>query len=139
MKTFGMIKPDAAKRGIVENIIQDIRDAGLNVTTVAFTRLTREQAEEFYAEHSERPFYGELVDFMTSDNVVMLQIEGDDAVSRYRTLMGATDPADAEEGTLRAKYATSKGENAVHGSDSEESAERELAFLDRIVECQWNK
>lgn len=139
MKTFGMIKPDAAKRGIVENIIQDIRDADLNVTTVAFTRLTREQAEEFYAEHSERPFYGELVDFMTSDNVVMLQIEGDDAVSRYRTLMGATDPADAEEGTLRAKYATSKGENAVHGSDSEESAERELAFLDRIVECQWNK
>ena len=130
--TLCIIKPDAVKNGFIEDINKKIKESGIKIIKSKRLTLDREIAEEFYAEHSERPFYGELVDFMTSGDSLIQVLEGDDVVSRYRGLMGATNPAEADEGTLRKSFATSLGENAVHGSYSLQSAEREIAIMNNL-------
>ena len=130
--TLCIIKPDAVKNGFIEDINEKIKESGIKITKSKRLTLDREIAENFYAEHSERPFYRELVDFMTSGDCVIQVLEGDDVVSKYRELMGATNPAEADEGTLRKLFATSLGENAVHGSDSLQSAEREIAIMNDL-------
>ena len=122
-RTLTMIKPDAVKAGHMGAILNDINAAGFRIVAMKMTQLTTSGAQRFYAVHSERPFYGELVEFMTSGPIVAAILEKDNAVADFRTLIGATNPADAAEGTLRAKYAKSLGENAVHGSDSDEYSE----------------
>lgn len=135
-RTFSIIKPDATKRNLTGAVTKMLEEAGLRVVASKRIRMTREQAEGFYAVHSERPFFGELCDFMMSEPVVVQVLEGEDAVKRNRDVMGATNPADAAEGTIRKEYALSIGENTVHGSDSEENAAIEIAFFfndDEIV------
>ena len=135
-RTFSIIKPDATRRNLTGAVTQMLEDAGLRVVASKRIHMTREQAEGFYAVHSERPFFGELVDFMISEPVVVQVLEGEDAVQRNRDVMGATNPADADEGTIRKTHALSIGENTVHGSDSEENAKTEIAFFfsdDEIV------
>ena len=135
-RTFSIIKPDATKRNITGKIVAKIEEAGLRVVAQKRIRLSEEQAKGFYAEHAERPFYGELVEFMMSEPVVVQVLEGEDAIAEYRAVMGATNPADAAPGTIRAEFAQSMGENSAHGSDSPESAAREIAFFfseDEIV------
>ena len=127
-RTFTMIKPDAVEAGNIGNILQMITDAGFSIKAMKLTQLSTEQAQEFYAVHSERPFYGELVEYMTSGPIVAAILEKDNAVTDFRELIGATDPAEAKEGTVRKKYAESKGRNAVHGSDSDENANIECNF-----------
>src|SRR5690554_2060682 len=127
-RTFTMIKPDAVKAGNIGNILQMITDGGFKIKAMKYTQLTEEQAKAFYAVHSERPFYGELVEFMTSGPIVAAILEKDNAVADFRALIGATNPEEAAEGTIRKKYAKSVGENAIHGSDSDENAEIEAAF-----------
>ncbi len=124
-RTFTMIKPDAVKAGNIGNILQMINKAGFKIVAMKYTRLTPEAAGGFYAVHKERPFYGELVEFMSSGPIVAAILEKDNAVEDFRTLIGATNPAEAAEGTIRKLYASSIGENAVHGSDSDENAEIE--------------
>ncbi len=134
--TFTMIKPDAVESGNIGNIIQMITDAGFKLKAMKYTRLTEDQAKAFYAVHKERPFYQELVDYMISGPIVAAILEKDNAVADFRKLIGATDPAEAEEGTVRKKYAESKAKNAVHGSDSDENAKIESDFhfsADEIV------
>ncbi len=126
-RTFSIIKPDATKRDIAGKINALIEGAGLRIVAQKRVRMTREQAEVFYAVHRERPFYGELVDMMTSGPVVVQVLEGEDAIARYRALMGATDPKKADPGTIRKEFALSMGENSVHGSDSPETAAKEIA------------
>jgi nucleoside-diphosphate kinase len=121
-RTLTMIKPDAVKAGHIGAILNDINAAGFRIVALKQTRLTRAAAESFYAVHKERGFFGELVDFMSSGAIVAAILEKDNAVADFRTLIGATNPANAAPGTLRAKYAKSMGENAVHGSDSDENA-----------------
>jgi nucleoside-diphosphate kinase len=130
--TLCIIKPDAVKNGFIEDINEKIKESGIKITKSKRLTLDREIAENFYVEHSERPFFGELVDFMTSGDCVIQVLAGDDVVSKYRELMGATNPAEADEGTLRKSFATSLGENAVHGSDSLRSAEREIAIMNDL-------
>jgi len=127
-RTLTMIKPDAVKAGHIGAILNDINAAGFRIVAMKMTQLTTSGAQRFYAVHSERPFYGELVEFMTSGPIVAAILEKDNAVADFRTLIGATNPAEAAEGTIRAKYAKSLGENAVHGSDSDENAEIEGNF-----------
>ncbi len=127
-RTFSIIKPDATNRNITGSINAAIENAGLRIIAQRRVRWSREQAEKFYEEHKERPFYGELCDFMTSAPIVIQVLEGDGAIAKYREVMGATDPAEAAEGTIRKLFAVSKGENSVHGSDSPASAEREIAL-----------
>lgn len=127
-RTFTMIKPDGIESNNIGNIIQKITDAGFEIKAMKLTRLSTKQAEEFYAVHSERPFYGELVEYMTSGNIVAAILEKDNAVADFRELIGATDPSEAAEGTIRKLYAESKAKNAVHGSDSDENAEIECNF-----------
>lgn len=127
-RTFTMIKPDAVKAGNIGNILKDIVDGGFKIVAMKYTKLSAEKAGEFYAVHAERPFYGELCEFMSSGPIVAAILEKDNAVADFRTLIGATNPAQAEEGTIRKKYAKSIGENAVHGSDSDENAAIEGAF-----------
>lgn len=127
--TFAMIKPDAVESGKSGAIIAHLQEQGFQVRAMRLVRLTRPEAEAFYAVHRERPFYGELVDFMVSGPVVAMALESPDAVSAWRKAIGATDPAEAAEGTIRRKFAESKGRNAVHGSDSDENALREVAFF----------
>jgi len=127
-RTFTMIKPDAVRNGHIGAILAKINEAGFRIVAMKFTKLSQEKAGEFYEVHKERPFYGELVDFMSSGAIVAAALEKDNAVEDFRTLIGATNPAEAAEGTIRALYATSIGENAVHGADSDENAEREIAF-----------
>lgn len=127
-RTFTMIKPDAVKNGHIGNILAMINNAGFKIVSLKLTQLTVADAQAFYAVHSERPFYGELVEFMSSGPIVAAILEKDNAVSDFRTLIGATNPAEAAEGTIRKLYATSMGENAVHGSDSDENAAIEGAF-----------
>ena len=127
-RTFTMIKPDAVKNGHIGAILNQITSAGYKIVAMKYTRLSSGKAGEFYAVHSERPFYGELVEFMSSGPIVAAILEKDNAVDDFRTLIGATNPADAAEGTIRANFATSIGENAVHGSDSDENAKIEGAF-----------
>lgn len=126
--TFTMIKPDAVKAGHIGGILAQINEAGFRIVAMKLTKLSAEKAGEFYAVHKERPFYGELVEFMSSGSIVAAVLEKDNAVEDFRTLIGATNPAEAAEGTIRAKYATSIGENAVHGSDSDENAQIEASF-----------
>ena len=132
--TFTMIKPDAVESNNIGNITQMISDAGFKIKAMKLTQLTRNQAEEFYAVHNERPFYGELVEYMTSGPIVAAVLEKDNAVIEFRNLIGSTDPNEAEEGTIRKKYAESKGRNAVHGSDSDENAQIEADFHFNIEE-----
>ncbi len=127
-RTFTMIKPDAVAAGNVGNILKHITDAGFKIVAMKLTRLSAEKAGEFYAVHAARPFYGELVSFMSSGPIVAAILEKDNAVEDFRKTIGATNPAQAEDGTIRKLYAKSIGENAVHGSDSDENAAIEGAF-----------
>lgn len=127
--TFTMIKPDAVKAGNIGNILAMINNAGFRIVAMKYTQLTNAQAGEFYAVHKERGFYGELVDFMSSGPIVAAVLEKDNAVADFRTLIGATNPEQAAEGTIRKKYAKNVGENAVHGSDSDENAVIEGSFF----------
>ncbi len=127
-RTFTMLKPDAIQNGHMGKIIDMIINAGFSIKAMKYTVLSEAQAKEFYAVHSERPFYGELVEYMTSGPIVAAILEKDNAVADFRALIGATDPADAADGTIRKAYAESKGRNAVHGSDSDENAEIEGKF-----------
>jgi nucleoside-diphosphate kinase len=126
-RTFSIIKPDAVARNLTGAINAMIEGAGLRIVAQKRVRITRDQAETFYAVHRARPFFGELVDFMVSGPVVVQVLEGDDAIARYRDLMGATDPAKAAPGTIRKTHAKSIGENAVHGSDAAATAAQEIA------------
>ncbi len=126
--TFTMIKPDAVRGGHIGAILKQINEAGFSIKAMKYTKLSAEKAGEFYAVHKERPFYGELVEFMSSGPIVAAILEKDNAVADFRTLIGATNPAEAEAGTIRALYATNVGENAVHGSDSDENAQIEASF-----------
>ena len=126
-RTFSIIKPDATARNLTGAINAMIEGAGLRIIAQRRTRITREQAETFYAVHRERPFFRELVEFMTSGPVVVQVLEGENAIARYREIMGATDPAKAAPGTIRKIYAKSLGENSVHGSDAPDTAQQEIA------------
>jgi nucleoside-diphosphate kinase len=128
-RTLAIIKPDAVGNGHTGKIVAHLEDAGFRIVGMKLMHLSRERAGEFYEVHRERPFYGELVEFMSSGPVVVMALEADDAVRKYREVIGATDPAEAEEGTVRKLYAESKGRNAVHGSDSDENAAQEIAFF----------
>nr|WP_294861892.1 nucleoside-diphosphate kinase [uncultured Fluviicola sp.] len=127
-RTFTMLKPDAIENGHMGKIIDMIIQAGFSIKAMKLTRLTEEQAKKFYEVHAERPFYGELVEYMTSGPIVAAILEKDNAVADFRALIGATDPAEAADGTIRKYYAESKGRNAVHGSDSDENAAIEGKF-----------
>lgn len=128
-RTFSIIKPDATRRNITGKVIDRLESAGLRVVAQKRLQLTREQAEGFYAVHKERPFFNDLVAFMTSGPVVVQVLEGEDAVARNREVMGATNPANAAEGTIRKDFAESIEANSVHGSDSEENADIEIRFF----------
>ncbi|MCF1715160.1 nucleoside-diphosphate kinase [Flavihumibacter sp. RY-1] len=128
-RTFTMIKPDAMKNGHAGAILDRIIKEGYRVVALKMTKLSAEKAGEFYAVHKARPFYGELVEFMSSGPIIAAILEKENAVSAFRTLIGATDPAKADEGTIRKLFATSLGENAIHGSDSDENAAIEGAFF----------
>jgi len=126
-RTFSIIKPDATKRNLTGAINAVFEEAGLRIVAQKRILMTTAQAQEFYAVHKDRPFYGELVEFMTSAPVVVQVLEGENAVAKHREVMGATNPAEAAEGTIRKKFALSVGENSVHGSDSAENAAIEIA------------
>ena len=128
-RTFSIIKPDATRRNLTGKVNAVIEDAGLRIVAQKRIRMTRQQAEQFYDVHKERPFFGELVEFMISGPVVVQVLEGEDAVKRNRDVMGATNPADAAEGTIRKSYAESIEANSVHGSDSDENARIEIDFF----------
>jgi nucleoside-diphosphate kinase len=128
-RTFTMIKPDATKNGYTGAIIQKINEAGFRIVAMKMTHLSAVKAGEFYEIHKERPFYSELVEFMSSGPITAAILERENAVDAFRQLIGATNPAQAEEGTIRKLYATSIGENAIHGSDSDENAEIEGDFF----------
>ena len=135
-RTFSIIKPDATRRNLTGAVTKMLEEAGLRVVASKRIHMTKEQAEGFYGVHRERPFFGELVEFMTSAPVVVQVLEGDAAVAKYRRVMGATNPAQADEGTIRKLYAESVGENSVHGSDSADNAKLEIAQFftdDQIV------
>ena len=127
-RTFTMIKPDAVESNNIGNITQMISNAGFSIKAMKLTKLTRLQAQKFYAVHKERPFYDELVEYMTSGPIVAAILEKENAVTDFRNLIGSTDPSEAEDGTIRKKYAESKGRNAIHGSDSDENAIIESEF-----------
>tara|TARA_R110002012_G_scaffold319389_2_gene539696 strand:+ start:86861 stop:87280 length:420 start_codon:yes stop_codon:yes gene_type:complete len=127
-RTFTMLKPDAVENGHIGAILEKINASGFRIVALKKTQMTQADAEAFYAVHNERPFFGELVEFMTRGPIVAAILEKDNAVEDFRTLIGATNPADAADGTIRKLYATSMGENAVHGSDSDENAAIEGAF-----------
>tara|TARA_R110001592_G_scaffold43005_3_gene139592 strand:+ start:7002 stop:7421 length:420 start_codon:yes stop_codon:yes gene_type:complete len=127
-RTFTMIKPDAVANGHIGAILAMINNAGFRIVAMELTQLSKHDAQEFYAVHKERPFYGELVDYMTSGPIVAAILEKDNAVADFRKLIGATNPAEAEEGTIRKLYAESIAANAVHGSDSDENAAIEGSF-----------
>jgi nucleoside-diphosphate kinase len=126
-RTFSILKPDATQRNLTGAVNAVIEKAGLRIVAQKRMRMTRQEAESFYAVHKERPFFGELVEFMTSGPVVVQVLEGDNAVAKYREIMGATNPAQAAEGTIRKQFAKSVGENSVHGSDSTDNAKIEIA------------
>lgn len=132
--TFGIIKPDAVRAGSTGKIIQRITDAGFRIRGMKLIHMTRREAEGFYAVHRERPFFPELTEFMSSAPCVVLALEKENVVRAWRDLMGATDPAKADEGTIRKEFASSIGENAVHGSDSEENARIEISYFFSQIE-----
>ena len=128
-RTFSIIKPDATRRNLTGAVTKMLEDAGLRVIASKRIQMTKEQAEGFYSVHKERPFFGDQVAFMTSGPVVVQALEGEDAVLRNRTIMGATNPADADDGTIRKTFAESIEANTVHGSDSDENAKIEIDFF----------
>ncbi len=128
-RTFSIIKPDATRRNLTGRVTAMLEDAGLRIVAAKRIRMTREQAEGFYAVHKQRPFFNDLVEFMTSGPVVIQVLEGEDAMQRNRDVMGATNPADAKSGTIRAEIAESIEANSVHGSDSDENAKTEIAYF----------
>lgn len=128
-KTFSIIKPNAMKKNAIGAIIKKFEDSGLKIAAAKLVHLSKAQCEEFYAEHKARPFFGELVTFMTSGPVMLMCLSGENAVMRNREIMGATDPAKAAPGTIRKEFGDNMGENAAHGSDSVDSAKRELALF----------
>ena len=128
-RTFAIIKPDAVKKNNTGLIFDHILKAGFNVLSAKLIKMTLVQAEGFYGVHAERPFFGELTEFMSSGQCMVLALEKDNAVAAWRETIGATNPEEAAEGTIRKDFATSLGENAVHGSDSDENAEKEIAFF----------
>ena len=127
-RTFTMIKPDAVSKGYTAEILKKISDAGFKIVAMKMTQMSRRDAEQFYAVHKERPFFRELVEFMSSGPIVAAVLEKENAVEDFRTLIGSTNPAEAAEGTIRKLYAESVGKNAIHGSDSDENAAKEIAF-----------
>jgi nucleoside-diphosphate kinase len=133
-RTLSIIKPDATGRNLVGKIVAHFEAAGLKIAAIRKTHMSKREAEGFYAVHSERGFFGELTDFMSSGPAVVIVLEGENAVAKNRELMGATNPAQAADGTLRKLYAQSIGENAVHGSDSLENAATEIAYFFRATE-----
>lgn len=133
-RTLSIIKPDATRRNLTGAINAKIEESGLRIVGQKRMQLTQDQAERFYEVHKERPFYGELVEFMTSGPVVVQALEGEEAVAKYREIMGDTNPANAEPGTIRAEYAENIGANSVHGSDSSENAEKEVDFFFSDIE-----
>ena len=128
-RTFSIIKPDATRRNLTGRVTAMLEDAGLRIVAAKRIRMTREQAEGFYAVHKQRPFFNDLVEFMTSGPVVIQVLEGEDAMQRNRDVIGATNPADAKSGTIRAEIAESIEANSVHGSDSDENAKTEIAYF----------
>ncbi len=128
-RTFSIIKPDATRRNLTGAVNAKIEAAGLRIIAQKRIHLTKAQAETFYGVHRERPFFGELVEFMISEPVVVQVLEGENAIAAYRDVMGATDPAEAAAGTIRKDFALSKGENSVHGSDAPETAAEEIAYF----------
>lgn len=128
-RTLAIIKPDAVRKNVSGEIIAMITQAGFKILGFKMIRISEAQAGEFYAVHKERPFYGELVSFMSSGAIVPIALEKENAIADYRALIGATDPAEAAEGTIRKAFASSRGENAVHGSDSAENGRNEIAFF----------
>jgi len=133
-RTISIIKPDAVAKNVIGQIYDRFEKAGLRIVAAKMLHLTREQAGEFYAVHKERPFYGELVDYMTSGPIMVQVLEGEDAVAKNREVMGATNPKDAAPGTIRADFANDITENAVHGSDAAETAKNEIAFFFKAEE-----
>ncbi|HET8837408.1 MAG TPA: nucleoside-diphosphate kinase [Flavobacteriaceae bacterium] len=127
-RTFTMLKPDSVEKGNIGAILEQITASGFRIVALKLTQMTKHDAETFYEVHKERPFFGELVEYMTRGPIVAAILEKENAVEDFRTLIGATNPAEAAEGTIRKKYASSIGENAVHGSDSDENAKIEGAF-----------
>ena len=128
-QTLSIIKPDAVGQNQIGNIIEYFERDGLSIAAAKMMHLTKEQAKSFYAVHKDRPFFQELVDFMTSGPILIMVLEGDNAITKNRRIMGATDPSKADPGTIRADFATSIGCNAIHGSDSPETAKTEIAFF----------
>lgn len=128
-RTLCMIKPDAVRKNVIGEIVAMLTGAGFQIRGMKLTALSQRDAEKFYEVHRERPFYGDLVQFMSSGPIVAIALEKENAVADYRTLIGATDPAEADEGTIRKRFASSKGENAVHGSDSVENGRIEVGFF----------
>lgn len=128
-KTFSIIKPDATERNLIGDILKMITDSGLKIKAMKMIQMDRAKAEGFYAVHKERPFFGELVDYMISGPVVVSCLEGENAIENYRKLMGATNPADAEEGTIRAAFGQNIQNNACHGSDGTDTAKTEVAYF----------
>ena len=128
-RTFSIVKPDAVGKNVIGKIYQRFEDAGLSIVAARMVHLSREQAQAFYAVHKERPFYNDLVEFMVSGPVMVQVLEGENAIARNREVMGATNPADAAPGTIRADFAETVDENAVHGSDAPETAAEEIAFF----------
>lgn len=138
-KTLAIIKPDAVKKNVIGKIISMITKAGFKINAMKYTRITREQAAVFYEVHKERPFYGELLDYISSGPIVPIALEKENAVEEFRKLIGNTDPLQAEEGTIRKLFGESKAVNAIHGSDSDENAEIEIAFFFSKSELIFNK
>ncbi|MGE4520844.1 MAG: nucleoside-diphosphate kinase [Desulfobacteraceae bacterium] len=128
-KTLGMIKPDAVEKNAAGQIISMIESKNIKIRAIKMTRLTKKSAEEFYLIHKGKPFFDQLIEFMTSGPVIPMVLEGENVISEYRKLMGATDFTKAEEGTIRKKFGTAMEKNAVHGSDSPENAEKEISFF----------
>jgi nucleoside-diphosphate kinase len=128
-RTFSIIKPDATKRNLTGKIVAKFEEAGLRVVASKRIQMTLAQAQQFYGVHSERPFFGELCEFMISEPIVVQVLEGENAITKNREVMGATNPADAADGTIRKDFALSIGENSVHGSDAPETAAEEIAFF----------
>ena len=139
MRTLAIIKPDAVRKNVIGEITAKITAAGFRILGMKLMRISKEQAEAFYAVHSERPFFGELTEFMSSGPIVPIALEKDNAVDDFRTLIGSTNPAEAAEGTIRKLYASSIGENAVHGSDSEENGKIEVGFYFSEAELVANQ
>ena len=133
-RTLSIIKPDAVERNLIGSVMQMIEGAGLKVVAMKMLHLSKKEAEGFYAVHKEKPFFGELTDYMVSGPIVVSVLEGDDAIKRYRDVMGATNPANAAEGTIRKTYAQSLQANSVHGSDAPETAAYEISYFFNALE-----